>query len=274
MGAGRAGWYSGMRSTTAARQVRPHQAGVQTVVPGDIMPAIPGAWMRSLSPPSSRPGISCSLFATAVAERGRVGTPSSPDGRRKNAAHRARTRVIPLARPRSREAAYRSSPLFIERAYAGLARLPRPLLIGLAALGHRIMEARHLRGIQRRCAARQAKRGTEPFGVRPCSSAASPPRCCTPDDLGHSIRGLQPHFSGSERTDGDWGPDATVVGAAGANLHPAGRRLWVGHVGIRRTKSCPANRRRPDSGLRISWASCGLLPRCTNVRCWRPAEGR
>jgi hypothetical protein len=30
--------------------------------------------------------------------------------------------------------------------------LPRPLLIAFAALGHRVMEARHLRGLQRRCA--------------------------------------------------------------------------------------------------------------------------
>jgi hypothetical protein len=37
--------------------------------------------------------------------------------------------------------------IFIERAYAVLARLPHPLLIGFAAIGHRIMEARHLRGI-------------------------------------------------------------------------------------------------------------------------------
>jgi hypothetical protein len=43
--------------------------------------------------------------------------------------------------------------IFIERAYAALARLPRPLLIGFAAFGHRIMEARHLRGIQRRSTA-------------------------------------------------------------------------------------------------------------------------
>jgi hypothetical protein len=42
--------------------------------------------------------------------------------------------------------------IFIERAYALLARLPRPLLIGFAAIGHRLMEARHLRGLQRRSA--------------------------------------------------------------------------------------------------------------------------
>src|SRR4029079_11355963 len=40
--------------------------------------------------------------------------------------------------------------VFIERAYAALARLPRPLLIAFAGVGHRIMEARHLRGIRRR----------------------------------------------------------------------------------------------------------------------------
>jgi hypothetical protein len=43
-------------------------------------------------------------------------------------------------------------------AYGVLAQLPRPLLIGFAALGHRIMEARHLRGIQRRSTAAPAER--------------------------------------------------------------------------------------------------------------------
>ena len=43
--------------------------------------------------------------------------------------------------------------IFIEHAYAALALLPRPLLIAFATWGHRIMEARHLRGIQRRSTA-------------------------------------------------------------------------------------------------------------------------
>jgi uncharacterized protein DUF998 len=43
-----------------------------------------------------------------------------------------------------------------ERAYAMLRILPRPLLIAFATLGHRIMEARHLRGIQRRSVAAAA----------------------------------------------------------------------------------------------------------------------
>jgi hypothetical protein len=48
--------------------------------------------------------------------------------------------------------------IFIERAYAVLASLPHPLLIGFAAIGHRIMEARHLRGIRRRTTATSAGR--------------------------------------------------------------------------------------------------------------------
>jgi Protein of unknown function (DUF998) len=46
-----------------------------------------------------------------------------------------------------------------------LARLPPPLLIGFAAVGHRMMEARHLRGIQRRSAA-AASRDVSHDGLR------------------------------------------------------------------------------------------------------------
>jgi hypothetical protein len=48
--------------------------------------------------------------------------------------------------------------IFVERAYAVFARLPHPLLLGFAAIGHRIVEARHLRGIQRRTTAASAGR--------------------------------------------------------------------------------------------------------------------
>ncbi len=41
---------------------------------------------------------------------------------------------------------------------AVLARLPRPLLIGFASIGHRVMEARHLRGIKRRSTVSSAGR--------------------------------------------------------------------------------------------------------------------
>jgi hypothetical protein len=50
--------------------------------------------------------------------------------------------------------------IFIERAYVVLAWLPRPLLIAFAAFGHRIMEARHLRGIQWRSTAASARQDT------------------------------------------------------------------------------------------------------------------
>ena len=76
-----------------------------------------------------------------------------------------RTRLIVRGRASSRwlDLARRKPPaghrrIFIERAYAVLARLPHPLLIGFAAIGHRIMEARHLRGIQRRTTATSAGR--------------------------------------------------------------------------------------------------------------------
>jgi hypothetical protein len=56
--------------------------------------------------------------------------------------------------------------IFIERAYAALVRLPRPMLIAFAALGHRVMEARHLRGIQRRSTAASAPRSVSGEALR------------------------------------------------------------------------------------------------------------
>ena len=48
--------------------------------------------------------------------------------------------------------------IIIDASPEQVARLPHPLLIGFAAIGHRIMEARHLRGIQRRSTAASAGR--------------------------------------------------------------------------------------------------------------------
>ena len=55
--------------------------------------------------------------------------------------------------------------IFIERVYALMARFPRSLLVGVARFGHRIMEARHLRGIQRR-AERSVSLANLPVGPR------------------------------------------------------------------------------------------------------------
>jgi len=152
MGGGRAGWYSwdaiDNGGSPSARHVVPE---LQTIVPGDVMPAVPGAKdafiVTSVDPPRD-------LVLTV------------PDGQGGNVVawehvldrlDDSRTRLIVRGRASSRwlDLARGRPPagnhqIFIERAYAMLARLPRPLVVRFAALGHRFMEARHLRGIERR----------------------------------------------------------------------------------------------------------------------------
>jgi hypothetical protein len=152
MGAGRAGWYSwdaiDNGGTPSARRVVPE---LQTVVPGDVMPAVPRA-------PNA--------FVVASVDPPRDLVLTVPDGIGGNAVAwehvldpmpGGRTRLIVRGRvsARWRDLARAQPPaghhrIFIERAYALLAHLPRPLLVGVAIFGHRVMEARHLRGIQRR----------------------------------------------------------------------------------------------------------------------------
>jgi len=160
MGAGRAGWYSwdaiDNGGTPSATSIQPN---FQTVVAGDVMPAIPGATdalvVAAIDPPRD-------LVLTVPDGRGGSAVAWEhlldplPDGRTRLIVRgRASSQWLDLARTPP-PAAHRR--IFIERAYAVLARLPRPLLIGFAALGHRIMEARHLRGIQRRCTAASPQR--------------------------------------------------------------------------------------------------------------------
>jgi hypothetical protein len=159
MGAGRAGWYSWDAIDNGSR----HSSTTivpdfQSVAPGDIMPAAPGA---------------TDAFVVALADPPRDLVLTVPDGHGGNAVAwehvlepldtggtrlivrgQASARWLELARARPPAARRR---LFIERAYAALARLPRPLLLGFARWGHRIMEARHLRGIQRRSTAASAR---------------------------------------------------------------------------------------------------------------------
>ncbi len=155
MGGGRAGWYSwdviDNGGTRSARKIEP---GLQTVGCGDIMPAVPGA---------------TDAFVVAAVDPPRDLVLTVPDGHGGVAVaweHMlkplagARTRLIVRGRVSSEwvELARTNPPpdrnrIFIERAYAALAMLPRPALIAFATAGHRIMEARHLRGIQRRSTA-------------------------------------------------------------------------------------------------------------------------
>jgi hypothetical protein len=155
MGAGRAGWYSwdaiDNGGTPSAQRVVPE---LQAVIPGDVMPALPGATkafvVASVDPPRD-------LVLTVPDGRGgnavaweHVLDPI-PDGRTRLIVRgRVAAHWLDLARAQPPAGHHR---IFIERAYAALAMLPRPLLIAFATAGHRIMEARHLRGIQRRSTA-------------------------------------------------------------------------------------------------------------------------
>jgi hypothetical protein len=153
MGAGRAGWYSWDAIDNGGR---PSATSIlptfQTLVTGDVMPAIPGAndafVIAAVDPPRNLVlTVPDGRGGTAVAWE-HVLDPLPGDRTRLIVRGRASSRWLDLARAKPPVGRRR---IFIERAYAVLGMLPRPLLIGFATLGHRIMEARHLRGIQRRC---------------------------------------------------------------------------------------------------------------------------
>jgi pimeloyl-ACP methyl ester carboxylesterase len=158
MGAGRAGWYSwdaiDNGASPSARSIRP---GLQTVVPGDIMPAVPGATdafvVTTVDPPRALVLTVPDAHGGSAVAWEHLLEPVSGGRTRLLVRGRASSHWLDLARAQP-PAGHRR--IFIERAYALLARLPRPLLIGFAALGHRLMEARHLRGIQRRSTASSA----------------------------------------------------------------------------------------------------------------------
>jgi hypothetical protein len=160
MGAGRAGWYSWDAIDNGGAPSRTRIVPeLQSVARGDIMPAVPGAKdafvVAAVDPPWD-------LVLTV------------PDGHGGNAVGwehvldalpGGRTRLIVRGRASSQwlALASRTPPtddqrFFIERAYAALAMLPRPLLIALATWGHRLMEGRHLRGIRRRSTAASVQR--------------------------------------------------------------------------------------------------------------------
>ena len=155
MGAGRAGWYSwdaiDNGGTPSASRVVPE---LQTVVPGDVMPALPGATKAFIVASVDAPRdlvltVPDGCGGNAVAWEHVLD--SIPGGRTRLIVRgRASAHWLDLARAQPPAGHHR---VFIERAYAALAMLPHPLLSTFATAGHRIMEARHLRGIQRRSTA-------------------------------------------------------------------------------------------------------------------------
>jgi hypothetical protein len=161
MGAGRAGWYSWDAIDNGGPSSTRIVPELQSVARGDIMPEVPGAQ---------------DAFVVEVVDPPRDLVLTVPDGLGGNAVGWEhvleplpgdRTRLIVRGRAssqwlaRANAAPYNDHPrLLIERAYAALATLPRPLLIAFARVGHRVMEARHLRGIQRRSTAASAQRSS------------------------------------------------------------------------------------------------------------------
>jgi hypothetical protein len=152
MGAGRAGWYSwdaiDNGGTPSAKRVVPE---LQTVAPGDVMPAFPLATnafvVASVDPPRDLVlTVPDGIGGNAVAWE-HVLEPAAGGRTRLIVRGRASAHWLHLARAQP-PAGHRR--IFIERAYALLAHLPRPLRVGVATFGHRVMEARHLRGIQKR----------------------------------------------------------------------------------------------------------------------------
>jgi hypothetical protein len=160
MGAGRAGWYSWDAIDNGGVPSGPRIVPeLQSVARGDIMPAVPGAQdafvVASIDPPRDLVLTVPDGHGSTVVGWEHVVEPL-PGGR---------TRLIVRGRASSQWLARASATppagrqrLFIERVYAALTMLPGPLLIAVATLGHRIMEARHLRGIQRRSTAASAQR--------------------------------------------------------------------------------------------------------------------
>jgi proline iminopeptidase len=156
MGSDRAGWYSydridngGRRSAT---RIIPE---LQDITPGDVLPAVPGARdafvVASVEPPRD--------LVLTVPGRGGAGVIMSWE-HLLEPLDRRRTRLIVrgrVSRQWSRMARQAATPgrgpIFIERVYHVLGRLPRWLLIAVAGPGHAVMEAHHLRGIKRRAEA-------------------------------------------------------------------------------------------------------------------------
>jgi hypothetical protein len=261
MGAGRAGWYSwdGIDNGGAPSQTR-IVPELQVVARGDVMPAVPGA---------------TDAFIVARVDPPRDLVLTAPDGHGGNAVAwehvldplpGGQTRLLVRGRASSHWQDLARTPpaagqhrIFIERAYAALATLPRPLLITFARWGHRVMEARHLRGIQRRCTAAAAADRSTANGERwrkallvcgPASSLLYGLMIWAVRYEGYSVISQVP----SELT------------ATGAPTQPLWARLgWVYTVlitafGIGVLKSAGVNRTaRVVGGLILVYASLGFL---------------
>ncbi len=152
MGAGRAGWYSYDRIDNGGHPssefILPEY---QQIVPGDILPALPRAQ---------------EAFIVAEVEVPRHLVLTVPDASGDiqvswefllQPVDQGSTRLIVRVRisqrwpaPIQEESTSMHDFIMIERIYALLHYIPKPIMLSVASIGHYVMEARMLRGIKRR----------------------------------------------------------------------------------------------------------------------------
>jgi CubicO group peptidase (beta-lactamase class C family)/uncharacterized protein YndB with AHSA1/START domain len=193
MGSDRAGWYSWDAIDNGAQpSALSLVPTLQSIARGDVMPAVPGAKdafvVAAVDPPHD-------LVLTAPDGSGGDAVSwehflESVDGDRTRLILRGRVSSHWLDRSRlTPPAGHRR--IFIERVYALMATLPRPLLVAVAGFGHRIMEARHLRGIQRRAEQRVNAAPASVSSWRARSLTISNRPAGVPEVHGHVSRGFE-----------------------------------------------------------------------------------
>jgi hypothetical protein len=156
MGSGRAGWYAydwvDNGGHPSARSILPEY---QQIGAGDILPALPGMKDIFLVTAAEPP---CRLVLTV---------PDATFGSRVSwefllkSLDQGHTRLIVRGRVSSHwlaavpqdDSTAHHRPIFIERVYGLLARLPVPIMLGIASVGHGLMHVRQLRGIKTRAEA-------------------------------------------------------------------------------------------------------------------------
>lgn len=152
MGAGRAGWYSwDFIDNGNARSARAILPEYQNIAVGDVLPAIPGA-EDAFVLDALDPGRNLVLTVPCPSGGLLVSWEFVLEGLEYN-----KTRLIVRARVSEtwlrdmRGQVYsEGGPILVQRMYAILGIIPRWIMLPVARIGHRIMEARMLRGIKRR----------------------------------------------------------------------------------------------------------------------------
>ena len=150
MGAGRAGWYSWDRLDNGGRRSADRLVPeLQPVSAGDLMPAIPGARdvfvVADVRPP--RALVLC-WPSEGGGSRASWEFTLSPAPRGSRLVVRARLGALALDAGRRRAPEAHAAPA--ARIEAAVLRLPLAWLRRFGALGHRVMQARQLRGLRRR----------------------------------------------------------------------------------------------------------------------------